>query len=165
MRITARRASFMFVAILALGSHARAQCSPPTTLACAGKLQLDVITKPDGHGFLTMTRCPKPPCHTTTPATLTITDALGTTWVQSFNLQSISGSGCLTGSDRYSAAAGDRLKFIFGKAGTVLATHLRGVPQTLVGPVTVTVTDCKGYSVGATLSQCTPLASKIRCTP
>ena len=154
----------VLAAVLAIGSQAAAQClkNPAGSGACTGNLNLSLtISKSGTTGSLSMTHCPFPPGPsglTAPPLTLTITPP---GFVVQFNDQVASGRGPCEGSDQYRGASGERLKYVFGAAETVVATHLRGLPIP-DSAVTATITDGNGYSVGATLT-CTATKSRIRC--
>ena len=160
--------SVALVAVLALGSHAGAQCAktPTGSGTCTGKLNLSVtISKSGNKGSLSMTHCPFPPGPsglTAPPLTLTITPSGSPSGlVLPFTVQVASGKPPCRGKDEYLATSGERLKYVFGAGETVVATHLNGLPLSGSG-VTVTITDNNNYTVGATLT-CTATKSRIRC--
>lgn len=156
--------SVVLTAVLALGSHAGAQCAklPQGSGACTGKLDFSVtVSKSGNKGFFSMTHCPFPPGlsgRTAPPLTLTITPP---GFVLQFTGPVASGTLPCQGSDQYRGTSGERLKYVFGAGETVLATHLNGLPVP-GSAVTVTITDNNGYTVGATLT-CTATKSRIRC--
>ena len=139
--------AFSFAAVL-LGSYAGAQCVTQPILPCVGQV---IVAPINGEGFLSLTHCPLPACRTVAPVTVSIVDAAGTHWTESFPTPfNPTQTECSRGSDQYYSSTHDRLKFIFGAEATVLATHLSGFPLQLVAPVQVSITDCDGYAIGVT---------------
>ena len=155
----------VLAAVLALGSHAGAQClkTPSGPGPCRGKLNLTISKS--GKGSLSMTHCPFPTgISTASPVTLTITP-LG--FSLRFDKVSYSGNGAACkGIDEYRGPSGERLRYVFGAGETVLATHLKGLALPVPGStVTITISDSSTptpYSVSGTLT-CTATKSRIRC--
>ena len=148
--------------VVALGSHAGAQCTkyPVGSGACTSMKLSITISKSGNKGSLSMTHCPFPPGLsglTAPPLTLTITPG----FALQFTNQVRSGAAPCQGVDEYFGPSGERLKYVFGAGETVVATHLKGLPLPGSG-VTVTITDSNNHTVGGTLT-CTATKSRIRC--
>lgn len=171
VRLLSRSVCFaLALSLMGTGQVTAQQCPPPLAApACTGQAKLSMrVSKAGGRGILSLTHCPFPsPClnRTQAPVTVTISDAACATSTLQFPASPTRrGSGC-TGNDAYSAAQAGKLKFIFGAGESVLGTQLN-IPLTsgLTPPVNVTITDGRGYSVGATLTKCrSNKATQIWC--
>jgi len=145
-------------------------CPTPVSSVCGGKLDLRFsVSKTGAQGFLSMTGCPFPVCHTVPGGTITITDSSSPPQTLTLPVTGVPPSSpptrC-TGVDKYSVTTGGTLRYVFGAKATIVAKHLVvPVISSLTAPVNVTVTDGSGYYfASAQLQQCvTAKNGKIRC--
>lgn len=155
------------VLVLVAGSPPSARATP-----CVGAKKLRLSWSPRSHAarvFVSMTLCDPPaPCSASThtadglgltapPITLTLSDASGHGLTGTFAARApINRGGCPGGTE----TLGGQFNFIFGNERgqtTVMGRHLvmrSGQAPALAPPITVRLSDARGYRVEAVMTRC-----------